>query len=173
MKNKKAMSGLVVTMIMMAMTIFAVAIVWGVVNNLIKEKTETSASCFGILDKVSIEGRYTCFDDYSDSSKNVTRFQISIGDIDVDGLLVSITGAGGSKTFTLTNENKTIPDLSYYNKGDVLTKLPEKNGGITYEYVWISNDPIPDLIKIAPIINGKQCEVSDTLAGIDNCSLLL
>ena len=166
------MSGWVVTMIMMAMTIFAVAIVWGVVNNLIKDKTETSAACFGILDKVNIESRYTCFDDYSDPSKNITRFQISIGNLDVEGVLVSITGSGGSKTFIITDTDTTVPDLSYLG-GSSPTKLPEKNGGKTYEYIWPSNDPIPDLIKIAPIVNGKQCEISDTLAGIDNCSILI
>ncbi len=171
MKNKKAMSGLVVSMIMMGMAILAVILVWGVVKNLITEKTESSSACFGILDKVNIEGRYTCF--YSMGSENTTRFQISIGDIDVEGVLVSITGAGGSKTFTLTNESKTIPDLKTYPDGGDTINLPQKNGGTTYEFVWPSSDPIPDLIKIAPIINGKQCEISDTLAGIDNCSLLL
>lgn len=172
MKNKRAMSGLVVTMVMIAMSILAVALVWGVVNNLIEEKTETSTACFGILNKVNIEGRYTCFDDYSDPTKNVTRFQISIGDISIDEMLVSITGAGGSKTFTITNTPQEITDLTYLS-GESPVKLPEKNGGITYEYVWGSNDPFPDLIKIAPVINGKQCEISDTLAGIDNCSILI
>jgi len=168
MKNKSGMSGMVVAIIMIAMVLLAGAIVWGVVNKLITGEIDKSSSCFGIFDKVSIGKRYTCFD----SVNNVMRVQLSIGDIDVDGVLVSISGNTKQKSFTITNDLKEIDtDLQYYSGGTNI-KLPSKNGGITYNYTW-GEDDAPNLIRIAPIINNKQCEISDTLSGIDDCSLLI
>ena len=48
--------------------------------------------------------------------------------------------------------------------------MPEKNSAITYILnLTAVSFPKPDGIKIAPIANGEQCEVVDTLNEIDNC----
>ena len=130
MKNKRGMSGVIVAIIMIALALFLGALVWGVVNNLIKEEIGKSSSCFGIYDKINIERRYTCYD----SEDNRTRIQLRIGDIDVDSVLISISGNTKSETFTLTNEYQTITDLVNYSGGGIETKLPGKNSVITYNF---------------------------------------
>lgn len=164
-KRKKGLSTVVVSVIMIALVITAIVIVWGVVNNLIKGKMTSSEACFGNFGKVNINSQYTCYDTSGDP--DVFQFSIEIGDIDVEKVIVSISGAAAVKSYTIPG---TYSDVKNYGTGGTYGEgltLPEKNGGLTY----ITNFFIeqPDSIKIAPVINGQQCEVSDTLSEIESC----
>ena len=163
MKNKNGMSEIVVSLILVALTVVSVVIVSVVVNNLIKEKIGKSEDCFGNFGKISIDERYTCYDD---ANKRV-QFAISIGDVEIESLLVSISTQAGAEPITITSNLQTISGLTYFGgtpEGQV--KLPLKNGGKTYLYDF---DTRPDIIQIAPLIGGTQCEVSDVVADIDDC----
>ncbi|MCW8966502.1 MAG: hypothetical protein OQK82_07440 [Candidatus Pacearchaeota archaeon] len=169
-KSKKAISGIITAVIMIALVMAATAILWGVVNNIVNEQLDEAGSCFDLYDKVTINNRYTCHNTTSDE----LRFSINVGDIDLSGLLVSVSGDGDSKSFKLTSENLTESYLFNYPNKTLGIALPEKNSGKTFildlTSVGISK---PDLIQIAPIVGSKQCEVSDTLTEIDNCLLLV
>ena len=91
-----------------------------------------------------------------------------IGDVDIDELLVSVSTQEESESFKITNTEQLIDDLEYLNGTD-LVRLPAKNGGKTYLYTFNEN---PDTIQIAPVTSGTQCEVSDAVSDIDDCSLL-
>jgi len=54
MKSKIGMSGIVVAIVMIALALFLGAIVWGIVNNLVKEEIGKGSSCFGIYDKIKV-----------------------------------------------------------------------------------------------------------------------
>lgn len=169
MKNKKAISGVITAVIMIAIVIAASSIVWTVVNNLVKDKLEEAGSCFDTFEKVTINSRYTCYN----SSSNELQFSISVEDIDLTSLLVSVSGGGESKSFRLTSQGLTEDYLFTYPSKSQPVYLPEQNSGKTYilnlETAGISK---PDLIQIAPIIGTNQCELSDSLAQIDNCLAL-
>ena len=164
-KNSKGLSGVVTAMILIALTVSAVAIVWVGVKNLVTDKLEESSSCFdvGFSDKVKLNNDYTCFN----SSDNSTQFSIDIEDIEIDELLISFVIEGNSKSFTITNEAKIIKDLVNYTNGN-LVKLPEKNSGATYVAKKFNGKV--NSIKISPKINGKQCGVSDSINAVDSCS---
>jgi hypothetical protein len=156
---------------MIALVLAAIAIGWVVVNNMIKEEVEGSGSCFGIFDKVTISGGYTCYN----ATSNEVQFSISIGDITVPEILVAISSEGTTNSFKLSSGAqesylKNYGDATY---GEAL-QFPGKNSGRTY--VFNMGDAglsgIPDLIELAPIIDGKQCEVSDSLSEFDACELL-
>ncbi len=164
MKNRKAMSGVVTAVIMIGLVMVAAVIVWTVVRNIIQDRLEGVESCFGIYEKVTINSRYTCYDNPN------FQFSISIKDIEVDSIIVSISGAGTSNSYTLTNQNQTISGLVPYPSGSGEVILPEKNAGLTYVASGFSEKP--DLIQIAPVIDGQQCEVSASLSEIDMCSSL-
>lgn len=163
-KNKKGLSEIVVSLILVALTIVSVVIVSVVVNNLIGENVEKSEDCFGNFGKISIDEKYTCYD----LANNRIQFSLSVGDVEIDELLVSISTQEESKGFKISNVEQLIDDLEYINGTD-LVRLPAMNGGKTYNYVFNEN---PDTIQIAPIIDGTQCEVSDSVTDIDDCSLL-
>ncbi|MEK6819673.1 MAG: hypothetical protein AABY03_00555 [Nanoarchaeota archaeon] len=160
-KNKKGLSEIVVSLILVALTVVSVVMVSVVVNNLIGEKIEKSEDCFGNFGKISINERYTCYN----QGNNKVQFALSIGDVDVDEILVSISTQTETGSFTITNAEQLIGGLEYFNSTN-LVRLPDKNGGKTYFYNF--NDR-PDSIKIAPLIGGTQCEVSDTVTDIDDC----
>ncbi len=163
---KRGLSGVITVVILIALVFALVSIVWVVVNNLIQSELEDVESCFGVFGEVTINSRYTCYDSIS----NEFQFSINLKDIEVGNILISISGDGAVKSFTITNEDQQIANLANYKStgfGTDQIKLPGKNAGLTYVTDAFSN--APDSIEIAPIINGKQCDVSDSLSEIDNC----
>lgn len=167
-RNKKGLSQILATMMIIIMVLVAASIVFSVVRNLISGELESSESCFGNFGEVTINRQYTC----NDFDLNEVRFLINVGEVDLDGLLVSISGNSGTKSFKITNE--AISFVKTYNGlyGDVINP-PKENSGLTY-IVNLNEIGIEsaDSITIAPIIKGTQCEVSDLLSRIDNCKLL-
>jgi hypothetical protein len=90
--------------------------------------------------------------------------------VDIDKVIVSISSAGTTNSYTLTNEEQTIEGLTPYPSGSGDVVLPDKNGGLTY---ITDIETKPDTIRITPVVGGKQCEVSDSLSEIDNCLSLV
>lgn len=167
MKNKRGLSTVIATVILIALAMAVVMIVWSVIVPLVKNQLKQTESCFGNFGKITINSRYTCYN----FSSNEFQFSINIGDVDVDEVVVSISGEGITKSFRITNEEQAISDLAPYPSGSGNVKLPEKNAGLTYIASGFTDKP--DLIQIAPVINGKQCDVSDSLFEIDNCLSLI
>lgn len=168
-KNKKALSMIVSTLILTLLVVSAAAIIWGVVGNMVDDKIEGSESCFNIFGKISINEEYTCY--YSNTG--IVQFSLEIGDIDVDAVMISIQSESSSRIIEITNTAASIPFLANYNSADFesdLISLPPKNGGNTYAYYEAGIfTTAPSSIKIAPIIGNKVCALSDTLEPIQNC----
>ena len=70
-KKTKGLSEIVAVVIVILLVIITASIVWNVVNNLIKNKTEGVRSCFdvGFSDKVTFNNDYTCYN--STSKENI------------------------------------------------------------------------------------------------------
>jgi len=171
MLNKKGISGVIITLILIAISLIIVTVVWRVVDNLVNENLDQAKSCFGVFDKVNFNNQYTCY-----KSSGEIWVSINVGDIDIDSALVSITAGGQGRSFTLTNEEQTIENVANYGStgfGTDLINLPGKNSGLTYIYDWgslLSEEP--DSVQIVPIINGKQCDTADTISSFGNCNLI-
>jgi flagellin-like protein len=165
-KNKKGISNIIATLLLIVLTVVLVVIVWTVINSLVNQKITQSSACFGNFNTINLNGQYTCFN----STTNNLQFSLNIGDIAVDGVLVTISSSSQSKSITLKSTPQQIPNLVYYN-GTSLVALPGENSAMTYYYNWSGSDT-PNSVQIAPIIKGQQCATSDTLTTIDNCLLL-
>lgn len=166
-KNKTGLSEIVAVLIVILLVLAAAAVVWATVNNLIKEKTKGVKSCFdvGFSDEVVFNGEYTC---YNSSGKEV-QFSINIGDIDIEKVVVSISAGGSSKSFEISYESLTQSDILKYSDRSQGVVLPEKNAGLTYIATGINANP--DWIKIAPYVDGKQCDTTDTIYSLEDCAL--
>ena len=163
--NNKGLSGIIAAVLMIALVMVVAVIVWVVVRNIIQGQIGNVESCFGVQDKITLNNRYTCYD----YETNETQFSIKIADIDVEKVIISISSEGTTNSYTLTNEEQQDIGLTLYPSGGEV-KLPGKNSGLTYTTEVLTK---PDLIQIAPVINGQQCEISDTLSEIDDCSVLI
>ncbi|MDD5012557.1 MAG: hypothetical protein PHQ66_02860 [Candidatus Nanoarchaeia archaeon] len=165
--NKRGISTIVITVILISLSMAAVVIVWASVNAVIKNQIGSSESCFGNYDKVQINKQYTCYN----SSSDEIRFSLMVGDIEIDKIVVSVSSESAVKSYEITNTPENISTLTMYPSGDSNIVLPEKNSGLTYRATGFDSEA--DLIKIAPVIGGNQCEVADTLSQIEDCSLLV
>lgn len=161
--EKKAISGIITTVILIALALTVVAIVWMVVNNMVKGQIKSSESCFGIYDKVKINRLYTCWK----NSSSELRFSIGIGDIEVNEILVAIASSGETRSFKITSIGTSENYVFTYPDRNENITLPEKNSGLTYVHTGFENKP--ELIEIAPVISGEQCGISDSLYEIENC----
>lgn len=167
-QNRKGLSSIVTTVILIALSLAGVVIVWGFVNNFINDEIGSSQSCFGNYDKVKLNKQYTCYEALEGGGYNL-RFSLSVGDIDVDKVTVLVSSESAVKSYVITNENQTISGLTKYPSGISSVTLPEKNSGISYRATGF--DSKIDSIEIAPTIDGNLCEVSDSFAEIDNCAV--
>jgi hypothetical protein len=170
-KNKRAVSGVVTVVLLIALVLAITAIVWGVVQNLVRDELGDAGSCFGNFGKIEINNAFTC---YNESNKEF-QFSISVGEIDISGLLVSITGDGNTKGLRIEEDGLQEAYLKpYQGNYSVQITIPEENSGKTYVIdmagAGISGDP--SALEIAPIIGGTKCEVADSLYSIDSCSSL-
>ena len=165
--NKKGVSGIITTVLLIALAFVVVAIVWTIVDNIINKGIGDSNACFGIFDKVSLDSDWTC---YNYSSEEFL-FKIDIGDLDVDEVLVGVTSEGTSKSFKILKEESQISGLLMYPNRETIIKLPDKDAGLTYilNMAQMGLDGAPTGIQISPIIKGTSCEVSSTIDYIETC----
>jgi len=160
-KDKKALSAVIATLIIITLVIVSIGIEWSIINNLLKEQIGSAESCFNIFDKVTIGG-FTCYRPGTDPSTDPSQIDISLvlEDIDIEDILISVSGEGKTESFMISE----------------LGQVPGKNSGKTYTIniadIFDSDDIMPSSVKIAPLINGEQCPATDSLAFIDDCRLL-
>ena len=167
MKSKKALSGIIGTMLLVGLAIVLIGIVWGVINNIVGDQINSAESCFNNYGKVNIIDKYTCYN----STGPKLQFSIEIKDIDVDQVVISIAGQGSTKSLTISNASGIVSGVTSYSSGSSVINLPGRNSGLTYVYDLTTGGftSSPDSITISPVINGEQCEVSDSLNSIENC----
>jgi len=173
MRNKKALSAVVIMVIMVALVMAVMAVVFTLTKKTVEEKIEQTESCgINLLDKLSINSEFVCYD--SSSQKFV--FSINRGDIELDNLLIAIETETKIIQFQLDGNDQEFcgetNELYNYGKDDCdpvdKVTLPGKKAGKTYITTNFLEPVIA--VQIAPFIGGKQCEVVDTITNIIDCS---
>lgn len=168
--SKKAISEVIATLLLVALTMIAVGIIWAAVNTFVKTSVSSTKACYGLNDKVTLNNLYTCYN--GTYSPKELWFAVDVGDVDnVQDILVSITWQGNSTSFRI-NQNNATSGLLYFNRTGPVT-IPGKNRGITYIYPLPSYfTDVPDSIEIAPIVDNQLCSSVDSIEQIDNCAAL-
>ncbi len=164
--EKRGLSAIVTTVILVALSMAAVVVIWVFVSNTIKKQIGQSESCFGNFDKVKFNEQYTCYEDLGNGNFAL-RFSVEIGAISVDKVIVSVASASAVKSYEITNTAKAVEGLEAYPTPSGTVVLPAKNSGLTYKATGFTSQI--DSIQITPVINGNQCEVSDTISEIADC----
>ncbi|MBU1252536.1 MAG: hypothetical protein KJ905_03770 [Nanoarchaeota archaeon] len=167
--NKKGLSVIIATVILIAMTMVIAGIVWTTVSNLVNTETSEAESCFGLFEKVNFERKYTCYDSVDEE----TQFSIKIGDLDIDEVIVGISTNTTGKSFSIKKIGSTVPNLKMFDglaKIELIT-LPGKESGETYIFNMVTAgiDGVPIKVEIIPVIDGTQCEVADTVQDFGTC----
>ena len=171
--NKKAVSTVVGVTIMVALVVGLTALVWTLITGVVEEELEGATSCVGNFDKIKINNRFTCLN----PSANQLNFSITVEDVNVSQIVVSISGEGQVKSLRIDGSNsyayaKNFADASY---GSPLI-APGENEGRTYSIDTSDSDfgiSEVETIEIAPVINGQQCDISDSLLSVDDCQVFV
>lgn len=169
-KNNKGLSAVITTLILVAVSIVAVGLIWSFVQSIINKQIENSEACFGNYEKVQINKQYTCYEKVSADNYNL-RFSLSIGDAEIDKVLVSVSSASAVKSYEITNTPAPVSGLMMYPSNLTNVSLPGKNSGLTYKAGGLEGKV--DSIQIAPVIGGNLCQVSDSFSEIEDCALLI
>lgn len=167
--RKKGLSTIVITVLLIALSMAAVVLVWGIVKTMIDKQINSSKSCFGNYDKIKIDSQYTCYERITSTDYNL-RFALAVGDITVDKIIVYISSEGVTKGYEITNITQAISGLSMYPSGVSAISLPGKNSGFSYKAGGFTAEI--DNIQIAPVIGGNTCDVSDAITEIEDCALM-
>lgn len=163
--DKFGSSEILTTLLLILLSLAIFVIVFNVTNSLIKDKAETTQACFGNYGKITIENKNTCHN----STSEELQFLISVGDIEIDSLFVSVSGEGGIQSFEIKNEvmNNLREYGSAYNS---VVDVPASNSGKKYFFNTAGlNLGNINSITVAPVISEVQCEVSDSLYDVSDC----
>ncbi len=171
-KNKTGLSEVVTTLLLIVLSLVAIGLIWTFVSNLLNKQISSSESCVGNIDQIKLEPHYTCWEPDSSGNPSAVRFSITVGNIDVDKIIVSIASSDKIQSYTITNTPSSVGGLKPIPySGSTQVVLPGKNSGATYNATGFTGEI--DSIRIAPVINGNQCDVSDSLTQIENCQLIV
>jgi hypothetical protein len=171
-KDKKALSTVVATVLLILLTVVAVTMVWVFVQNFIRNQTDDT--CYKVEsynEAVTLNEMYTCFNDTIGSE--YLQFSINIKDVEIEELLISILAEGATRSFTITNNDTNVPNVIYYPGISGPVRLPEKNAGLTYIVGGFTGIEKVDWIEIAPTVSGKKCKATDKIKEIESCSLFV
>jgi len=113
--NKKAVSAIVATVLLVLITIAAVGIIWGAIMPMIRGNIEKSQKCFDVGIELRSGGN-TCFYPYEDK----LELQVSKGekDVELSDIQIQVGFEGTSKSFRASNSsiviinNGTMPGLN-------------------------------------------------------------
>jgi len=149
--NKKGVSAVVATVLIVLITIAAVSIIAGFIIPMVREGLEEGGSCFDLRDYVKITDLgYTCYD----SAKTSLTIERGMENHSIQGFVVSITSGPASKRYDL-KQGLTTTGATMYD-GSTVIKIPEPGGAETYTFN-IGNGNKADL---GIMISGeKVCEM--------------
>ncbi len=153
-RNKKGLSPVVATVVLIGIAVAMVTIVLGIVKPFAEDRLDESKRCYDVLGKVEFNYQYTCYN----SSNNTMVISISQKDVDLDGMIIVLNEENGtySESFKLNNIT-----------GDPY-KIPGPESGKRYFLNEV--DFFPSYIAVAPIVEGKGCDVSDETYNVVTCS---
>ena len=146
--NKKGISTIVATVLIILITVAAVAIIWMAIIPMIKNNLEGSSECLSADLDIDTFSGYTC----TDSSKNASTVMVSRGSGKSDVVKVRVI---------------------FENKGNTYSAIvnsPDINQGKTYAF---NTSFVPEKISVAPIIKAgnseNECGTTAVVATIGNC----
>lgn len=146
-KNKRGVSAVVATVLMILITIAIAAVVSVTVVPMVRNNLQSGQICYNAVSQLEIANEgYTC---YNASASNVSvQIHRLAKDFDLAGAQVLVSTGGNTKTFRVDTTNLGPNERATYEVGPV-TGTPEQ-------------------VQIAPIVSvgnsEKTCDVSATLA---------
>ena len=162
MNNKNAISAVVATVLIILITVAAVAIIWAAIIPMIKNQISGGTVCLDAVAALSVKGDYTCKQANGNNiTVQVAKAASGSSDFDLVGIRFIVHNAGKTKSYNTTsnlpgtNEERrfTIKDTDLGTGGNDFIKGAEG-------------------VSIAPVVKQgnqqKECDAS-SIATLRNC----
>ena len=156
-KNKKGISAVVATVLIILITVAAITIVWAAIIPMINNQLDQGTICLDAVSQLSImDAGYTCVD----STTNIVSLQIKKGakNFDLADIQVLISSGGNVESINIVEDTT-------YTLGD----LPDANEEKVFDIDASGSIPVGtiiDSVKIAPVVKvgstQEACSVSST-----------
>jgi len=183
MKNKKGISIVVATVLILLITVAAAAVIAGVIIPFIKNSLDQSTECIPYQKQFSFDSsfEYNCYRyesnqfNYKISVKSASMEKTAEESLIGANIIVSESETGNSKVIQLKQgtggscANGGIRNLEDVCNSNSLGNVIPPKGGETRSYVYTSNKQLKGIEIGALLKSGKQCEISDSIKQIPPC----
>jgi hypothetical protein len=162
--NKKGVSTIVATILIVLLSVAAVTILWAGISPLIDKNLGNEISCINAQGKLSIDKNklYTCWNISNDASQIRLRVERAANSPNIAGIQITIDDDGNSVSFSGLTNDATIAN----------NELTE-NGKKVYNFVLDSDLTGPVKVSIAPRVNIegeiKSCSTTNPIE-VKQCS---
>ena len=161
-KNKRGVSALVATVLLVLITIAAIGLIWGAILPIVQKGLGQSRAC-GLETRLIIDKTqgWTCFDK---SGYVLVMVERPLTDFELAGIVIQVSGEG-QKIVKEIRENR-VEDVSMKqgNEWTPTLELPDKGEEKTYN---ISVDFNATQVGVAPIVKQGASEVTCSIVTED------
>ena len=177
MNNKKGISAIVATVLIILITVAAVTIIWTAIIPMITNMLESVPGCLDAQDVRLVKGGFTCYDTTTTPGDPFISLQIArqSKDIDLEDVDILVNIGGNSETVKIvdTDSGDNVTDSS----SKLITSasdLPGLNGKKVFRITKMNSAApnIPDSIQIAPVLkvggSSQTCDAQVSVT-IRNC----
>jgi flagellin-like protein len=152
MNNKKGISAIVATVLIILITVAAVTIIWAAIVPMINNQLDRGLVCLDAVSQVQLEDEgYTCIED--DAAGNIS-LQVSRGSKDFNLVDIQVLLSVGGSTESLN----LVGDGLY-----AIADLPGANGARVFSLENVAYSGVTE-VEIAPVISmgntEEVCEIS-------------
>ena len=157
--NRKGISAIVATVLIILITVAAVTIIWAAIIPMINNQLDRGIVCLDAVQQITIkEGGYTCRNNDTVS----VQIKRGSGDMNLADVEVLLSSAGSTTSFSLIDPTTTTSPASMS-----VALLPGGNEEKTYLISTASITGDVDKVEIAPVISvGNTQETCDVSASV-------
>ena len=163
--NRKAVSALVATVLLILITVAAVGIIWGAIMPMLNRAMEMGQACLNARLTIDTTSGYTCY------KSTTTEAMIMVGrgaeEFDLAGMNIMVSGGGQSKTFLIKNGTAVQADginIGVKMVDGTTMDIPKPNEERTYILFIGTNLSSVEEVKVAPLAKvgntERTCDIS-------------
>jgi len=156
MNNKKALSAVVATVLIILMSVAAVAIIWAAVMPMIREPLEGGVGCMEAEAQVSLLAGYTCIN----KTGNYTDVNVKHDAKDVSLSAIQIQILSGGNSYSVDYRGGNLPDPN--NDRVIRVNRSEFSGNMT-DAQWNAVSQIAIAPKIQKTAKETLCNKGSTM----------
>ncbi|MFA5993135.1 MAG: hypothetical protein WC796_05505 [Candidatus Pacearchaeota archaeon] len=156
--DKRGLSGVVTTLLIVLITVMAVFILASVMVPWVQNTLDNQKGCFNIRGELKFNEAKSCYNISDGGNINSTKINIVFGKSNLSEIILWLDINGDYKMYRLkrgsTCCNSDTPPVTIVNTTGGTVMGMGKQGSEMY---YIIKDKVVKRVKVAPVVEGKDC----------------